>query len=92
MNECWVMKEKEYEVGVNKPESSWIGVTNICFADSNDEYAQVIGWYKTTFGGTEHIFPSLRDALRSYDRHIIESKDRNQISATELNFPEEYLK
>ena len=69
VDEEWVVKKEEYEVGVEKPdEKSWIGVTNIRFEDSMDNYARVIGWYRTTFGGESRVYSSLAKALRSYDK------------------------
>ena len=80
---CWT-----YEVSIAKPEDTWIGVTNIRFEDSNDEYARLIGWYKTTVGDVNRVYTSLRSALRAYDKFIIESKGKDKVS---LNFPEEHI-
>ena len=69
VDEEWVVKKEEYEVGVEKPdEKNWIGVTNIRFEDSMDNYARLIGWYRTTFGGESRVYSSLAKALRSYDK------------------------
>jgi hypothetical protein len=68
MDEIWVMKKDEYELGVMKPEEQWIGVTNVTFPKSNDQYAKLIGWYKLTCDGAHQVYSSLGDALRSHDK------------------------
>ena len=91
VGEIWVSKKAEYEVSIAKPEDTWIGVTNVRFEYSNDEYARLIGWYKTTVGDVNRVYTSLRSALRAYDKFTIESKGKDKVSAKELNFPEEHL-
>ena len=91
VGEVWVSKKSEYEVSVAKPEDTWIGVTNVRFEYSNDDYARLIGWYKTTVGDVNRVYTSLRSALRAYDKFIIESKGKDKVSAKELNFPEEHF-
>jgi len=91
VDEIWVSKKAEYEVSIAKPEDTWIGVTNVRFEYSNDDYARLIGWYKTTVGDVNRVYTSLRSALRAYDKFIIESKGKDNVSAKELNFPEEHL-
>ena len=91
VDEIWVSKKSEYEVSIAKPEDTWIGVTNVRFEYSNDDYARLIGWYKTTVGDVNRVYTSLRSALRAYDKFIIESKGKDKVSAKELNFPEEHL-
>jgi len=91
VDEIWVSKKSEYEVSIAKPEDTWIGVTNVRFEYSNDDYARLIGWYKTTVGDVTRVYTSLRSALRAYDKFIIESKGKDKVSAKELNFPEEHL-
>lgn len=90
LDEIWVSDRIEYEICTQKPEEEWIGVRNICFPESNDEYAQTIGWYETCFGGINRVYSSLVEALRSHDKHIIEIKGKGIVSASDLNFPQEH--
>ncbi len=68
VQEIWVMKKNEYEMGIKKPEESWIGVTNVTFPESKDNYAKLIGWYKLTCDGDHPVYSSLGDALRAHDK------------------------
>ena len=70
VQEIWVMKKNEYEMGIKNPEENWIGVTNITFPESKDNYAKLIGWYKLTCGGDHPVHSSLGDALRAHDKVI----------------------
>ena len=70
VQEIWVMKKNEYEMGIKNPEENWIGVTNITFPESKDNYAKLIGWYKLTCGGDHPVYSSLGDALRAHDKVI----------------------
>ena len=70
VQEIWVMKKNEYETGIKNPEENWIGVTNITFPESKDNYAKLIGWYKLTCGGHHPVYSSLGDALRAHDKVI----------------------
>jgi hypothetical protein len=70
LQEIWVMKKNEYEMGIKNPEENWIGVTNITFPESKDNYAKLIGWYKLTCGGDHPVYSSLGDALRAHDKVI----------------------
>ena len=56
VGEIWVSKKSEYEVSIAKPENTWIGVTNVRFEYSNDDYARLIGWYKTTVGDLNRVY------------------------------------
>mmetsp|Transcript_34100 Transcript_34100/g.71784 ORF Transcript_34100/g.71784 Transcript_34100/m.71784 type:complete len:322 (+) Transcript_34100:169-1134(+) len=90
VGEIWVAKKTDYEVCVQKPEESWVGVRNARFPNAKDEYAREIGWYEITVGGDPQLYVSLGDALRAHDKYMIESKGKANISATDLNFPEEH--
>ena len=63
------MKEEDHEVLSAKPnEFSWIGVQRCTDRSANDEYARTVGWYETYFGGEHHVYSSISDAMRSYDK------------------------
>ncbi len=69
LDEIWVMKEKDYEVLSAKPkEFSWIGVQRFTDQSASDEYARTVGWYETYFGEEHHIYTSIREAMKSYDK------------------------
>ena len=68
LDEIWVSDREEYELCLKKQEEDWIGVRNIRFPRCNDEYAETIGWYETWVDGVSHIYSSLGQALRSYDK------------------------
>mmetsp|Transcript_21573 Transcript_21573/g.35272 ORF Transcript_21573/g.35272 Transcript_21573/m.35272 type:complete len:1185 (-) Transcript_21573:86-3640(-) len=88
LDEVWVMKEEDHEVLSAKPnEFSWIGVQRCTDRSANDEYARTVGWYETYFGGEHHVYSSISDAMRSYDKYIISKRDRDLVSEKELNFP-----
>ena len=94
VHEIWVIKKEEWEMYHRKPEESWIGVTNVTFPTSEDNYANTLGWYKLSSSNfvdmkNPPVYSSLGDALRAHDRHVIEIKGQNNETAKELNFPEE---
>ena len=95
VHEIWVIKKEEWEMYHRKPEESWIGVTNVTFPTSEDHYANTLGWYKlssSTYVDVKNppIYSSLGDALRAHDRQVIETKGQDNVTAKELNFPEEH--
>ena len=95
VHEIWVIKEEEWKMYHRKPEESWIGVTNVTFPTSEDHYANTLGWYKlssSTYVDVKNppIYSSLGDALRAHDRQVIETKGQDNVTAKELNFPEEH--
>jgi len=73
-----------------REEDDWIGVNNVRFPDSKDEYARMIGWYETCLDGVQQVYSSLGEALRAHDKHIVKIKGRNNFLAADLNFPEEH--
>ena len=91
LDEIFVMKKEEYEIFMLKKEKDWIGVTNFTDTKSQDAYARIIGWYDTWFGGEHRVYSSLGEALRAYDKHIIDVRGRDNILDSELNFPEEHI-
>jgi hypothetical protein len=68
MHEIWVMQKDEYELSLKKPEEQWIGVTNVTYPKSKDDYARLIGWYTITCDEAHQVYSSLGDALRSHDK------------------------
>ncbi|KAL7546752.1 hypothetical protein ACHAWF_010085 [Thalassiosira exigua] len=88
MEEIWVSKKEEYEMCLRKPEEEWVGVTNLTFPESGDDFARLVGWYRTT--ADEGVYSSLCEALRAHDKHTIDTRGRENVSAMELNFPDEY--
>jgi len=91
VGEIWIAKKADYEVCLEKrDEEDWIGVKNVRFPDSKDEYARMIGWYETCLDGVQRVYSSLGEALRAHDKHIVKTKGRNNCLAAELNFPEEH--
>lgn len=92
VDEIWVAKKVDYETCLQNPEEKdWIGVRNICFLDSKDEYARLVGWYETCLEGVPEVHSSLREAFRANDKHIIKMRGKGKILATELNFPAEHF-
>merc|ERR1711957_149019 len=92
MEEIWVTKREDYEEGLQKmEENEWLGVTNVRFPDSKDVYARLIGWYETCLDGVRVVHSSLGGALRAHDRHVIKTRGKDNIAASELNFPAEHL-
>mmetsp|Transcript_10528 Transcript_10528/g.21869 ORF Transcript_10528/g.21869 Transcript_10528/m.21869 type:complete len:675 (+) Transcript_10528:1027-3051(+) len=88
VDEVFVMKKVDYEIGIEKDENDWVGVTNYLDRRSKDKYARLVGWYEFTSAAGEHrIYSSLNDALHAYDESIIEERGRPNIITSELNFP-----
>ena len=85
-----MMKKDDYEINVEKDEDQWIGVTNFIDDKSEDDYARTVGWYDTHINGVLRVYSSLGDALRAHDKHVIESKGRENVLDSELNFPEDH--
>ncbi len=84
----FVMKKDDYEIGIEKEEGDWVGVTNYRDETSKDRYARLVGWYEfTTASGEHRIYSSLNDALHSYDEIIIKERGKPNLLASQLNFP-----
>ncbi len=82
------MKKEEYDSCIKKEEESWVGVTIYCDKSSDDKYARFIGWYGFSTAPKKHrIYTSLYDALRAYDKSIIEARGRDNVDDSKLNFP-----
>jgi hypothetical protein len=66
IKEIFIMEKSDYELA--KEGKNWVGVKNVTDPDSEDGFAQAVGWYEVSSEGTNHVFTSLGAAMRFHDK------------------------
>jgi hypothetical protein len=85
VEDCYVYLTEDYE----NLDQVWKGVDAACDEKSKDRWAKEIGWYVATIDGVDRSYPRLMDAVRAYDRAVVQKKGPQTVAA-DLNLPDEW--
>ena len=66
-----------------------IGVKVVYDANSNDKWANDVGWYEVEIDGKKQSFSLLSEAWKAYDAHVVQIKGK-QTKKSDLNIPDDY--
>lgn len=86
IEDCYVYLTEDFEsLG-----EIWIGVEAACDENSKDKWAKEVGWFVvTTMDGVSMSFPTLMEAVRAYDKAVVQKKGPETVAA-DLNLPNEW--
>jgi len=88
LKDVYVMSEKDYYL-VEKDfvaSTSNSGISKI--SGVGDEYAETVGWYKTSYTG-DKVFGLLSDAVKARDAKVVERKGQ-YVTQADLIFPDDW--
>ena len=88
LKDIYVMSEKDYYL-VEKgfvANNSNSGISKV--SGVNDEYAETVGWYKTSYTGNK-VFGLLSDAVKARDTKVVERKGQ-YVTEADLIFPDDW--
>lgn len=90
IEDIFVFPKSEYDLLGREARgaSRWKGVENVLSEESNDRYAQTVGYWVVK-GAANKRFPFLGDALRFYDDLIVSDKGA-KVEKADLNLPEDW--
>ncbi len=88
IEDCYVYSKEDFEILDKK----WRGINAVNAVydrESRDRWAKEIGWFRVKVNGVSREFPSLMEAIREYDRLVVQSKGPNTLAA-DLNLPSDW--
>jgi hypothetical protein len=85
IEDCYVYLKEDFE----KLDKKWRGVKDVYDRESKDRWAKEIGWFRVKVDGVSREFPRLMEAIREYDRLVVQSKG-HETAAADLNLPSDW--